>query len=100
MSAGVPVVATNRGGTPEVIRSGTDGFLHDPDDLPGMVSNACALLTTKKLRARIVKSAKERARSEFHVERIAKKYLSLYRSLLNGEGASRQRPRPRPRSTR
>jgi N-acetyl-alpha-D-glucosaminyl L-malate synthase BshA len=107
MSAGVPVVSTDRGGTPEVIRNGIDGFLHDPDDLPGMISSACALLTTPSLKRRIIASAKERARQQFHPDDVTDQYLALYRSLLNGGGrrsaspgrtASRKRPTGKRRS--
>ena len=49
MACGVPVVASNVGGLPEVIDHGRNGFLHPLDDLDGMARSSVALLTDAQL---------------------------------------------------
>ena len=53
MACEVPVIASRVGGLPEVIESGVNGYLHEPDDLDGMAASAVALLTDRDLRRRI-----------------------------------------------
>lgn len=36
MMSGIPVVASNVGGTPDLVRNGIDEFLHDPKDIDGI----------------------------------------------------------------
>ena len=44
MAAGKPVVATGVSGTPEAVRHGVTGYLHDPSDVPGMAESLAHLL--------------------------------------------------------
>jgi glycosyltransferase involved in cell wall biosynthesis len=71
---GVPVVATDLGGTPELIRHNTDGLLVPPDD-PTALAGALAALVADPGRARAMgKAARERALTEFsprvHLDRL------------------------------
>jgi glycosyltransferase involved in cell wall biosynthesis len=62
---GVPVVATDLGGTPELVRHGADGFLVPPDD-PGALASALRTLLDDRARVRAMgKSARERALTDF-----------------------------------
>ena len=70
----VPVVATDLGGTPELIRHGTDGFLVPPDD-PAALAAALAALVGDPARARAMgRAARDRALNEFspatHLRRL------------------------------
>ena len=71
---GVPVVASDLGGTPELVRHGTDGFLVPPDD-PAALASALQALLDDPARARAMgKAARERAVTDFapdvHLARI------------------------------
>jgi glycosyltransferase involved in cell wall biosynthesis len=62
---GVPVVATDLGGSPELVRHGTDGFLVAPDD-PAALATALAAVIADPARARAMgKAARERAETDF-----------------------------------
>jgi glycosyltransferase involved in cell wall biosynthesis len=74
----VPVVASDLGGTPELIRHGTDGFLVPPDD-PGALASALGALVEDPARAQAMgKAAQERAGTDFapdvHLARLDAAY--------------------------
>lgn len=62
---GVPVVATDLGGTPELIRHGVDGFLVAPDDPDGLASALQTLLEDPARVRTMGKAARERALTDF-----------------------------------
>jgi glycosyltransferase involved in cell wall biosynthesis len=82
---GVPVVATDLGGTPELVRPGTDGFLIPPDD-PAALAAALGALLDDPARARAMgKSARERAITDFapdaHLSRLEGVYAEAASSF-------------------
>jgi glycosyltransferase involved in cell wall biosynthesis len=87
MAAGLPVVATRVGGTPEVVRQGETGFLVDPDDDTGFVEVLRTLLINKDLRQRFGAAGQRAARSQFGAPAIKKKYEELYAAALFEQGA-------------
>jgi glycosyltransferase involved in cell wall biosynthesis len=44
-TAGVPIVATDVGGTPEIVEDGRTGFLVPPRDPEAMARRVCQLLS-------------------------------------------------------
>ncbi len=82
MSSGVVVVATNQGGTREVIRHGVSGFLHDPHDVSGMVATIGALFEDPKRLEPIRAEARRVAIEEFPIDRAVDRYLALYAQAL------------------
>ena len=80
MASGAPIIASNRGGTPEIISHNKNGVLFDPDN-PAELSNA--ILTMQKdpeLKKTITCNAMETVK-KYSWENIAERYLALYRSL-------------------
>jgi glycosyltransferase involved in cell wall biosynthesis len=76
MACGTPVIAFNRGSMPELIVSGTNGFL--VRDVEGAVE---ALAQVGRLeRAACRRTVEER----FSAERMVDEYLSVYREILSG----------------
>lgn len=82
MACGVPVVASNVGGLPEVIEHGVSGFLHPPDDLDGMAASAVALLGDAALHGRVTHAATARVHREFCAERVVPMYEAAYARVL------------------
>ncbi len=89
MSSGVPVVATSRGGTSELIENGISGFLADPEDIAGMIAIARRVLGNPGLSRRVGASARARAEDAFAERKVVDQYQALYEELLDGD----QRPR-------
>ncbi len=82
MACGVPVVASRVGGLPEVIESGVNGFLHDPQDLEGMAESGTALLTDERLHARICRAGRRTVEERFCADKIVPLYEAYYREVL------------------
>jgi glycosyltransferase involved in cell wall biosynthesis len=82
MSVGLPVVATRVGGVPEVVVDGGTGLLVPPAD-PAAMSRACLdLLSERERAARLGEAGRQRACSEFPIDRLVTETAELYRELL------------------
>lgn len=76
-AAGVPVVATAVGGTPEVVIAGETGLLVSPGDARGLSSAMQQLLADGELRRRYGNAGREFVRRNFTFEAQAAAYLQL-----------------------
>ncbi len=80
MSYGVPVIATKKGGTKELVRNGQDGFLITPGDQKELLARIKELLTSKEKRERFSKNARERS-NDFNASGMIDKTIEVYRSM-------------------
>lgn len=83
MAFGVPVIATNKGGTPEIVNDGKNGSLlqeNDSDVLAGMIIN---LLNNKAKLKSMSEKAAETIRTHFMLNLMTQKYIDLYNSVCN-----------------
>jgi L-malate glycosyltransferase len=78
MSCGVPVIATNAGGLPEVIVNGKTGFLADVGDTERMVEGASKLLADKDLWCQFSQEARKSAVDRFEANLVAARYEEYY----------------------
>ena len=85
LACGVPVVATEAGGLPEVIRHGVSGMMAPVGDVDRMADHADFLLSPEN-HARFRKQALERA-SAFHIDVVLPRYLGAYERILSHEAA-------------
>ena len=83
MACGVPVVASDVGGLPEVIEHGVTGFLHPQDDIEAMARSAVAVLTDAELRKRIADAAVRAVRERFCADRVVPMYERYYGEVLS-----------------
>ncbi|HEY1771788.1 MAG TPA: glycosyltransferase [Gammaproteobacteria bacterium] len=82
MAAGVPVVATHVGGTPEVIQDGEHGLLTPPGDSQAIADAILAVLGDPALAARLSANGRRRVQDEFSFEAVVRRTEDLYRELL------------------
>jgi L-malate glycosyltransferase len=82
LASGVPVVGTNAGGLPEVVRDGETGFLCAVGDVAGMAKASLRILEDRELWTEMSKLATDDSRERFSRDAIVSKYESLYRDSL------------------
>lgn len=82
LASGVPVIGTNAGGLPEVVRDGETGVLCGVGDVAGMAAAALEILRDRKRWSQMSKLAAADARERFSRDAIVSKYESLYRASL------------------
>ena len=88
MASGVPVVASNSGGIPEVVKHGVTGFLHPVKDVAAMTESALKLLSDPDLHQRFAQAARERAETAFSEQTVLPLYQKAYDEALERRLAS------------
>jgi glycosyltransferase involved in cell wall biosynthesis len=81
MASGKPVVGSNVGGIPDLIKNGHNGFLVEPGDEIDLSVAIEKVLTDTKMRDEMGRKGKTMARN-FGVERMVEKIDDLYATLL------------------
>lgn len=82
LAAGCPVIASDVGGVPEVIRDGVDGMLVPSKDPAAIAKAISALQMSEPLRVRFQRAGPERVGTEFSAGRMASCTKDFYRSLV------------------
>ena len=82
MACGVPVVASDVGGLPEVIGAGDAGFLRPVGDVEAMAACARRLIDDPALRRHMAAAARLRAETLFRPEPAVARYLEVYRRVV------------------
>lgn len=80
LAAGVPVLSTNTGGTPEVQVNGKTGFLSTPGDVEDMIKNGLHILSDFATLNHFKHEAEKRA-DDFTADKIIPKYEALYQKV-------------------
>lgn len=80
-----PIVATNVGGIPELIKDRSTGLLVAPGRLTFLKDAILVLCHDRKLAQTLGRRAYEHARENFLMERIAAQVHTLYQNLLAGK---------------
>jgi glycosyltransferase involved in cell wall biosynthesis len=82
MAAGVPVVASDIPGTRDLVIPRETGLLVQVGDRAGFAREAHRLLEDPALARRLGDAGRERAQSDFSVEKMVANYTALYRRLM------------------
>ena len=80
-ASGLPVVATDVGGCDLVVRDGVNGILVPVKDPRALGEALKRLLQDSELRLGMGRAGRELAEQEFNEERIAGKYLQVYKQI-------------------
>jgi glycosyltransferase involved in cell wall biosynthesis len=82
MAAGVPVLASNIGGVPDLIANGITGLFCDPQKPESFRAGVEKLLADRALAQQLSAAARAEARRRFHPQVIARGHLAIYRQVL------------------
>lgn len=81
LSSGKPMVVTNTGGMPEIIRDGINGFVVPIKDFESLASRIIQLFTNVDLRERLGSTGRQIVDQSFTKEIVTNKTLDIYRNL-------------------
>jgi len=84
MALAKPVIATNGGGTCEIVVDGVTGFLIEPHLTDTLTEKVEYLLNNKDTARSMGKAGGERVFNEFNLDRMTNNYLELYKKCGNG----------------
>lgn len=82
MATGLPVIASDVGGNPEVVHDGISGLLFAAGGVDELSDHLLKLYARTRLREELGDAARRRMREEFSIESMVQNYKHLYRSLL------------------
>jgi glycosyltransferase involved in cell wall biosynthesis len=83
MAAGLPVVATRVGGTPEVVEHGVTGMLTAPGDPEGFADAVLSVMNDGRLAFSMSRAARARAERYFDRRQMTSAYEGLYEEILS-----------------
>ena len=89
MASGVPVVASDIGGIPEVVNHGRSGILAPVGDVEAMAAAALQILSDDETYAAFSLAAREEAEERFDYRKIVPQYEAMYERLLDDGGSHR-----------
>ncbi|MCG6919452.1 MAG: N-acetyl-alpha-D-glucosaminyl L-malate synthase BshA [Acidobacteria bacterium] len=82
MACGVPVVGSDAGGLPEVVRHAESGFLLPVGDVEGMAARTIEILKDDERRRAMGEAARHRVESLFDADRVVSQYEAAYARVL------------------
>jgi glycosyltransferase involved in cell wall biosynthesis len=80
MATGLPCIASSRGGNDEVIQSGTDGLLVEPQDVAALTAAIRGLLDDEDRRLKMAEAARATS-TRFSIERTLDGFMALIERL-------------------
>lgn len=82
MATAKPMIITNAGGMPEVIKDGINGFVIPVRDFELLAAKINTLLENKKLRERLGYTGRQIVESQYTKERVTSDILSVYNKFI------------------
>jgi N-acetyl-alpha-D-glucosaminyl L-malate synthase BshA len=83
MSSGLPMVATNVGGIPEIIQDGVNGIIVPAKNPEAIASQLINLIKEPGLRTKLGTKARETILEKYTSEKIVNEYLKVFREVLD-----------------
>jgi len=77
-----PVIASNSGALPEIIKHKKNGLLFTPNSHEDLVAQVRTILSNPDLSKRLVENALEDAKTNYTSERMITEYIDLYEEVI------------------
>jgi glycosyltransferase involved in cell wall biosynthesis len=87
MASGIPIVASDLGGIPDIVKDGVNGLLSTPGDIQNLADTLTSLMADAHLRRELGNNGKKLA-VHYSWDEIADKTEQLYREILEGTDIS------------
>jgi glycosyltransferase involved in cell wall biosynthesis len=84
IACGIPCVAFNIGGMPDMIEHKKNGYLAQPYQIEDLARGIAWVLENEERHQKLSYRAREKAEQEFTLELQACRYLSLFTEIANG----------------
>lgn len=82
IASGIPCVAFNIGGMPDMIEHQKNGYLAQPYEIEDLATGIAWVLESKERHQKLSYNAREKAEHEFALEIQAQRYISLYDEVI------------------
>ena len=84
MASGIPIISSNLGGIPDIVKHGENGLLAKPCDVQSLAYELRCLLENTKLRKRLGDNGKRLVKN-YSWDKIALETENLYRDMIEGD---------------
>ncbi|MFA6715795.1 MAG: glycosyltransferase [Victivallaceae bacterium] len=81
-ACGIPLVAFNTGGIPDIVEHKKNGYLAEAFDCEDL-ANGINYVLDEKIHSRLAATARKTAEEKFDIKNIVNKYIGLYKSMTN-----------------
>ncbi|HZG38662.1 MAG TPA: glycosyltransferase [Nodosilinea sp.] len=95
MACGTPMVSFQVGGVPDLVRPDITGLLAMPEDIDAFTAHTVTLLKDEDYRQKLAFNCRKTAVDEYSIELQARRYKTLYESLLCAPSETRDRAKTR-----
>ncbi len=85
MSMAKPMIVTNMGGMPEIIKHGINGFVVPVRDFEAMAGKVCQLLEDTKLKERFGYTGRQMVESQYTKEKVTEETLGVYKKVMSSK---------------
>lgn len=83
MGYGLPIVSTNVGGIPKIVRNGENGYCCEPGDIDNFAKKLVEILTEEKKRCELSQNSFTIVKDRYSLEYHLKQLISLYENVLS-----------------
>jgi glycosyltransferase involved in cell wall biosynthesis len=80
MDAQLPIIASNAGGIPDLIKHEVNGLLIEPQNTQAIIDNLLRLTQDLELAGKLAKAGKKKS-TEYTPDIISKRYMNIYQSI-------------------
>ena len=82
MATGLPIIATNVGGNPELVEDGVNGYLVPPGNPEKLAKYIIKLTESSDTRSLLGKASLDKVTEQFNWDSTVEKYINVYDELL------------------
>lgn len=87
LAAGCPIVATDTGGTGEIVSDGVTGYLASSGDVDAMAAHLAHLASDSAERLRLSVASRERATRLFGLDEVTRRHITVYQAAIDANAS-------------